>query len=71
MPLTDDDLKRLKEFIDGNDGILYDVQRTKIRALIVRLEAAGAFIREYENPVPDLRYRRDLLAAYYKAAGKP
>lgn len=42
----------------------------KLEALIARLEAADALIREYENPVPDRRYRRDLLAAYRKSAGK-
>jgi hypothetical protein len=63
---TDDDLKRLKDVIDGHDLYSDLVRDEDIEALLTRLEAAEALIKSADKGV-FATYRYE---AWVKAAGK-
>lgn len=74
-PFTDDDLKRLKEHVEAEQGedVCSCVEQPRVRALIGRLEAAEQVIRDIEASHGSVEFfvaNTNSLPAWRKAAGK-
>lgn len=81
MAFTDDDLKRLKEYVKNDTGFFYrENGRSEsmfmvpidFDALIARLEAAEAYIKTCREYCCDIYHKEqaDAYEAWRKAAGK-